>query len=478
VVAALRQYAGKAGRLMGEAPRNAAAAGALPQRPAADRRATVDALRRHVNAGMARVFSLSDSPLETRSQGSLVYDESDRAYLDCGGYCVFLLGHRHPRVTEAVARALANHPLSTRLLVDPTLAAAASALAEVAPPGLQYVWFGSAGAEVVDAAVKLCRANGCDTMVVADGAFHGKTIGALSVSGRRRYREPFEPLLPGVSRVPFDDLDALERALATHTGRTTPAGRPGRCAVLVEPVQSEGGVQVPADGYLAGIRALADRYRALFVLDEISTGLGRLGSWWGVSRDGVAPDIMLAGKALGGGVMPVAALLATPEVFEPFNRDPLLHTSTFSGNPLACAAVQATVDTIRDLGVVATAARLGDELLAALTDAVTLRRPWFVTEIRGRGLLLGVECAEEHLAAELMLELLHRRVLTSHSMNAHRVLRVTPPATLTSAEVQWLVGAFDEALVAVAARYRPPRGEGRDRATNGADDGQGAASRA
>jgi putrescine aminotransferase len=351
-------------------------------------------------------------------------------------------------VVAAVAATLDRHPLSTRLLMDPTVAGAAQALASVTPAGLRYVWFGSSGAEAVDAAIKLCRLNGRRIMVVADGAFHGKTFGALSVSGRHRYREPFEPLVPGVVRVPFGDAAAVAQAVA---------GRPGECAVLLEPVQSEGGVRLPAEGYLAAVREACDAAGALLVVDEISTGMGRLGSWWGVDADGVSPDILLAGKALGGGVVPVSAMVATAAVYEPFNRDPLLHTSTFGGNPLAASAVRAAVETVRDLDAPATAARLGAELLDAVTGVVRRRAAGFVTGVRGRGLLLGVECAEEHLAAELMLELLHRRVITSHSLNAHRVLRLTPPVTLAASEVDWLVGALDEAVGAVAARYRTTR---------------------
>jgi len=444
--------------------------------PHTDRPATIKAFRSHVNAGMARVFTLSDSPLEIRSEGSLVYDDADRPYLDCGGYCVFLLGHRHPHVVAAVTQALSRHPLSTRLMVDPTLAAAAQALAGITPGGLQYVWFANSGAEAVDAAIKLCRINGCQTMIVVECAFHGKSVGALSLSGRRNYREPFEPLLPGVCRVPFDDPGALREALA---------GQPGRCAVLVEPVQSEGGVRLPRAGYLAEVRALCDQYGALFVVDEISTGLGRLGMWWGIDRDAVAPDVLLAGKALGGGVMPVSAMVATHEVFEPFNRDPLLHTSTFAGNPLACAAVRATVEALHELDVVATAARLGDELLRTLTEVVGRRAPWFVTDIRGRGLLLGIEFTQEHFAAELMIELLHRRVLTAHSLNAHRVLRFTPPTTLTGAEVRWLVDAVDDSLAAIGRRYRrgsagqtPAGGEPPAQVEQLVENGQGVPNRA
>jgi len=407
----------------------------------------LDLYQRHVNAGMALVFRLSSSAMEVRSAGSLVFDQDDNAYLDCGGYGVFLLGHCHPVVTAAAVEAIHRHPLSSKLLFDGATAEAAAALVELAPAGLEYVWFANSGAEAAEAALKLCRLNGCRTIVSAEGGFHGKTLGALSVSGRPRYRDPFLPLLPGVVHVPFDDPAAVEDQLARA---------PERAAVIVEPVQSEAGVVIPSDRYLTELRAACDRHDALLVLDEISTGLGRLGTWWGADAESVSPDVLLAGKALGGGVVPVAAMVSRPDLFEPLNRDPTLHTSTFAGSPLAAAVVQATVATARALDLPAVATRLGADLSAKLHVLLERTSPWFVQGLRARGLLLGIECAEEHLAADLVVELLAERVIVSHSLNNHRVVRLTPPAVITESEVEWLLGALARALTTLTDRWPTP----------------------
>lgn len=409
---------------------------------------------RHVNAGMARIFRMSSSAMETRSAGSLVYDQHDVPYLDCGGYCVFLLGHCHPHVVDAVVAAARRHPLSTRLMFEGGVAEAAHALACIAPTGLEYVWFASSGAEAVEAALKLCRLNGRRTVVAAENGFHGKTLGALSVTGRPRYRDPFVPLLDGVTHVPFGDADAVEARLAAL---------PGPAAVLVEPVQSEAGVRIPPAGYLARLRAACDRHDALLVLDEISTGMGRLGTWWGADREAVTPHILIAGKALGGGVMPVSAVLASPEVFEPLNKDPTLHTSTFAGSPIAAAAVTASIEVARELDLPRIAGALGLALLAGIRDVVARTGPWFVTGVRGCGLLLGIECAQEHHAGELVLEMLSRKVIVAHSLNDHRVVRLTPPAVLSPEESAWLLGAIEGALTAVAERWPDPEKGSRHR---------------
>ena len=409
---------------------------------------------RHVNAGMGRIFRMSSSAMETRSAGCLVYDQHDVPYLDCGGYCVFLLGHCHPHVVDAVVAAARRHPLSTRLMFEGGVAEAAHALACLAPAGLEYVWFASSGAEAVEAALKLCRLNGRRAVVAADNGFHGKTLGALSVSGRPRYRDPFAPLLNGVTHVPFGDAGAVEARLAAL---------PEPAAVIVEPVQSEAGVRIPPPGYLAGLRAACDRHDALLVLDEVSTGMGRLGTWWGADRETVAPDILIAGKALGGGVMPVSAMVARPEAFEPLNRDPTLHTSTFAGSPIAAAAVVASIEAARELDLPRIADVLGKALLAGIREIVARTAPWFVTGVRGCGLLLGIECAQEHHAGELVLELLGRRVVVAHSLNDHRVVRLTPPAVLSPDESAWLLDAIEHALTAVAIRWPDPEEGSRHR---------------
>jgi putrescine aminotransferase len=201
------------------------------------------------------------------------------------------------------------------------------------------------------------------------------------------------------------------------------------------------------------VRKRCDASGALLVVDEIQTGLGRLGVHWASAAEGVTPDVLLSGKILGGGVLPVAAALATAEVFETFNRDPLLHSSTFAGNPLAATAVLATLAAIEEEDVVPRARRLGDQLLPAIRAAVENGCGHLVREVRGRGLLIGIEFATPAAAMEMMTALLRRRVITSYSLNASHVLRLTPPALLTPSDVDWLLSAIEGAARELGARH-------------------------
>jgi putrescine aminotransferase len=312
----------------------------------------------------------------------------------------------------------------------------------VTPPGLDRVHFVNSGAEATEAAIKLARALGKPNLISTMGGYHGKTMGALTLTAKPLYQQPFQPLLPGVQYVPYGDPDALAAVLSQGENH----------CVVVEPVQGEGGVVVPPPGYLRKVEQLCREHGALFVLDEIQTGLGRLGSWWGADREEVQPDILLVGKNLSGGVVPVAAMIATTHAYAPFNRDPFLHTSTFAASPVAMAAATATVQVIREEGLVERAKTLGESILPAIRAIMTELCPHLVTDVRGIGLLIGIELRDEEIAAELTLELLERHVLVNHSLNAHRVIRLTPPATLSDVDTTWLLDALTEAATALAAR--------------------------
>jgi len=402
---------------------------------------------RHVNTSLARLGRLLDAPVEARSAGSKVYGEDGEEYLDCGGFGVFLLGHSHPVVVGAVRRQLDTHPLATRLFLNPQLAEASAALAGVAPAGLEYVFLTNSGAEAVEVGLKLARLGGRTRVVAMDGGFHGKTMGALSVTGRAQYREPFAPLVPGVEFVPFGDTAALDAALARDGERT---------AVILEPVQAEGGVNIPPAGYLRHVRAACTRAGAMLILDEIQSGLGRLGTWWGADAEAISPDVLLAGKILGGGVMPVGGVIATAEAFAPLNEDPLLHSSTFAGSPLAAAAVTATLGVLHDEGLVERADHLGRVVLDMVRDVVEIHCPEVVRGVRGRGLLVGIEFLSSDLATELMMGLVERRVIPSFSLNSHKVLRLTPPAILDDADLDRLAAALAGAARDLACRVPFP----------------------
>jgi putrescine aminotransferase len=402
--------------------------------------ATMNRYRRFLSAGRANLAELFGGDIEVASEGAWVHTSTGKRLLNCGGYGVFITGARHPRVLDAVRRQLDTNPVATRLLVEPQVAMAAEALVATTPAGLDRVHFACGGAEAVEAAIKLARANGKRRLISMVNGYHGKTMGALSVTGKPLFQDPFHPLLPGVTHVPFGDTAALEAELATCHGEA---------CVIVEPVQGEAGVIIPPPGYLAEVQALCREHDAFFVLDEIQTGLGRLGYWWAAERDAVTPDVLLAGKALGGGVLPVSAAIATDAAFAPFDRDPFIHTSTFSGNPLGMAAAQAAIATIRDDDLVWRARWIGELLREEIEEILLEVLGGAVHEVRGLGLLIGIELAVDGLAGELLLELIEAGVIANHSLNSDRVLRLTPPAVLSHDEIQFLLDAIERAAINV-----------------------------
>lgn len=413
-----------------------------PARPAGDRR-ILRLYRNHLSKGRATVAELFGSRVEVASAGSWVETSDGARFLNCGGYGVFVMGARHPLVLEAVRFQLERHPAATRIMLEPSMALAAEELCAVAPPGLSRMHFALSGAEAVEAALKLARANGRRRIVAMERGYHGKTLGALSATAGEVYRRPFEPLLPDVAHLPFGDAERLKEELAAH---------PGEVCVLVEPVQGEGGVRLPPDGYLDRVAHLCREYGALFVLDEVQSGMGRLGRWWGADLYGVVPDILLAGKALGGGVLPVSAMLATEEIFKPFNRDPYIHTGTFSGMPLAMAAVRGAINAIVRDDLLARGTELGARLLPRIAEIARRNLGDLLVEVRGAGLLIGVELAEPGLVGELLAELCVQGVLANHSMSGANVLRLTPPAVLTDEEAGLLLESFDLATARLAAK--------------------------
>jgi len=295
------------------------------------------------------------------------------------------------------------------------------------------VFLTNSGAEATELGLKLARAAGKRHVIAMAGGFHGKTLGALSVTGREQYRDPFGPLLPMVDFVRFGDLAALRAVLTAES------------VVLLEPVQAEGGVQLPPAGYLAQVRQACTQAGAVMILDEIQSGLGRLGAWWGADLAGVTPDALLTGKILGGGVMPAGGLAASAALFAPLNADPLLHSSTFAGSPLAAAAVTATLAAIKSEGLIERARDLGPQVRDLARDAVGAHCPHLVTEVRGQGLLIGIDFTSAEAATEFLIGLLDQHVIPSYSLNSSNVLRLTPPAILDAADLDWLARALTSA---------------------------------
>jgi len=399
---------------------------------------TIEKYEAYVNPTLANLMRFAGfGDVEESAQGTIVRDCSGSEYIDClGGYGVFTLGHRHPEVVAAVQDQLDRMPLSSKLFFNKPLADLCELLAKIAPGRLQYSFVCNSGAEAVEGALKAARMYTKRAEFISTiGGFHGKSLGSLSATGREVYREPFQPLIPGFTHVQFGDAVAVEKVISDKTA-----------AVIVEPIQGEGGIRVPPDDYLPRLRELCTKHGAVLIADEVQTGMGRTGKMFACEHWAVEPDIITMAKALGGGVMPVGAFIGTPEIWEAvFRENPLMHTSTFGGNPLACrAAIAAVQVTLRD-DLPAQAARLGNYLLGKLRS-VKEKHPKALQDVRGLGLMIGVEFAHEDVGELVIGGLARRGVIAAYTLNNPKVIRFEPPLIITEQEIDTVVSAFDEAV--------------------------------
>lgn len=398
---------------------------------------TADEYRKYHNPSLAKLLRISGfETVEWEGSGSLLKDVRGKEYIDCiGGYGVFALGHRHPKVVQAVSEQLHRLPLSGKVFLNKTMADLCKKLAEITPDPLQYSFIANSGTEAVEGALKLARlATGKRHVIHAENAFHGKTLGSLSASGRAQYKAPFEPLVPEFSQVPFGDARAIEASITHDTA-----------AVILEPIQGEGGVQLPPAQYLQQVREICTRRNVLLILDEVQTGFGRTGKWFACQHFDVVPDIMVLAKALGGGVMPIGAFVGTQDVWSAFKSNPLIHTSTFGGNPLACAAALAAIAAMTEEKLPERAARLGSFFLPRL-QVLASQFPDIIKEARGMGLLIGVELTDAKYGGMLIPEMVKRGVLVAYTLNQPKVIRFEPPLVIEESQLETVAKAFESAL--------------------------------
>jgi len=405
---------------------------------------TVTQYARHVDPAFVTLLgSLGYGRVFTRAVGSAVWDDQGRRYLDLlAGFGSVNIGHNHPRLQARLRAFFDEQPLNlSHTGPSPYAAGLAAALAAVAGPPLEMSLFATGGAEAVEAAIKAARAATRRARVVfCDGAYHGLSLGTLSVSASSRMRGPFEPLLPGCDAVPFGDLDRLAHALRGNDV----------AVVIVEPVQIEGGVRFAPPGYLHGARELCTKHGSLLAVDEVQTGFGRTGSLFAFQQEAATPDFLILGKAAGGSLAALGVTLTTRRVqkaaYGSMRRFDL-HGSTFAGNALACAAGLETLAILEDERLVARSRDAGAAMLAALR--ARLDGHPLVADVRGRGLLLAIElrtalsAQAARLAGQwLALALLEEGLIVQPASQAWHVLRIEPPLTITDGEIAQAVDAI------------------------------------
>jgi len=423
-----------------------------------NRRDVRNIYKQYANPGLATMMGLINFDKKfVRAQGVSVWDDEGNEYLDfLGGYGALNFGHNHPQIIDAVQQA-GKLPNLLQASLGTLYAALAHNLSQITPGELCRSFFGNSGAEAVEGALKLARAASQKSKIIyCEGSFHGKTLGALSVTGKSKYQVPFKPLLPGCEAVPFGDLNALEAKLKNRDV----------AAFIIEPIQGEGGVHIPEQGYLRQVRDLCTQYETLLIFDEIQTGFARTGTIFACQWDTVVPDIMCLGKSLGGGVMPISAFTTTEEIWDrAFGgvEKCALHTSTFGGNARACAAGIASIEVMIKEDLAEQTRGKGAYLLQGLRE-LQEKYPAMIKEVRGRGLLIGVEfnqlsggflnkvtggkfnkIAEEYLAALVAGELMNRyQIITAYTLNNPNVIRFEPPLIVTREQLDTLLHALED----------------------------------
>lgn len=357
-------------------------------------------------------------------KGVIVTDSDGNQYLDfLGGIATNVLGHAHPAITAAVSKQISTLGHVSNFYIHPGVVVLAEKLQELVGDRKARVFFCNSGAEANEAALKLSRKTGRKRIVATQGSFHGRTMGALSLTGQPAKRDPFKPLVPGISHVPYGDLEAMKRKVTRRTAM-----------VIVEPIMGEAGVVMPPRGYLRGVRDICNATGTLMVVDAVQTGMGRTGEWFGYEDEGITPDVVTLAKGLGGG-LPLGAMIALGEAAHLFQ--PGDHGSTFGGNPVACASALAAIDVLEKKSLLKQAIKHEFAIKGSLSKLPGVR------EVRGRGLLLGIVLERE--IAEGLRDALQRAGVLVNAANSS-VIRIAPALTVGVAEVKKFTSIFTKVL--------------------------------
>ena len=416
---------------------------------------TIEHFNHYVSPGWLKyrksVSSDSDSGavLEWQDEGAYCYGLNGEKFIDClGGFGIYTCGHRNPEILDVVKAQLDHQALHSQELLDPLRGYLAKAMADITPGDLQYCFFTNGGAEAVEMALKLARiATGGRWVISTVGAFHGKTMGAVSMGGKGTYRTPYLPMIQQVQHVEYGVAEDVEKAI-----RNLQAVGEKVAAVILEPIQGEAGIIVPPAGYLQRVREICDETGVALIFDEIQTGMGRTGTMWRCAAEGVTPDIMTYGKAFGGGILPITGIICKPKMWvqELIDNPWLLGSPTFGGNPVCCAAAIATIQYMLENDVPGQCRDKGAILKAGL-EQLAAKYPNIIQAVRGVGLMLAVEFHTSDLGYACARGLFARKVLTAGTLVNAKTIRFEPAAVISEQDIQDVLSRMDEALAEIQA---------------------------
>ena len=382
--------------------------------------------------------------LEWDDVGAYIYGLDGEKFIDClGGFGIYTCGHRNPEIMDVIKAQLEHQALHSQELLDPLRGYLAKAVADITPGELQQCFFTNGGAEAVEMALKLARiATGGRWYISTVGAFHGKSMGAISMGGKGSYRVPYTPMVQQVQHVQYGVAEDIRKAIVNLQAVGEKVA-----AVILEPIQGEAGVIVPPEGYLAEVRKICDETGVALIFDEIQTGMGRTGTMWRCEAEGVTPDIMTFGKAFGGGILPITGIICKPSMWtqDLIDNPWLLGSPTFGGNPVCCAAAIATIKYMLEHDVPGTCKKLGEKLKAGLQKMAD-KYPMIIKEVRGMGLMLAVEFNSCELGYETSKGLFARRVLTAGTLVNAQTIRFEPTAMLSEQDIDDVIERMDGAL--------------------------------
>lgn len=382
--------------------------------------------------------------VEWTGSGAVFRDVLGREYLDClGGFGMMDLGWAHPEVVNIVKAQLEKSPMPSQELIDPLRGVLANLMAQITPGDLKYSFFAASGTEAIEGAIKLAKMyTRKPGFIVATKAFHGKTMGSLSMIGKADFREPLGILYGGpVYHVPFGNADAVEQQLEICQKVGV-----GIAAVMLEPIQGEAGAIVPPDDFWPRVRQATKHYGVLLIADEVQTGLGRTGKLWGVDHWNVAPDILAAGKSLGGGVMPVSAFCSTEEIWRVMMYpNPFMHTTTTGGGALACSAAIAAIQVTLREKLWEQAAAKGDYLISKM-QKLAGRYPQIYGKITGKGLLIGTHFCSPQIGYKVAAGLFKRSILVAGTLTSAQTIRIEPPLIISYEQLDTLLECLEDTL--------------------------------